>query len=116
MKTITLMEFSCMCLLLVATGCGSGERVKWHELTSHPGYEELLGVQVVNCDGISTRIFDSARIEETGSGDYLVMIAGETPCRFASKEEALEYASQCVDARNAATIQSLEAAPKKMKR
>ena len=29
---------------------------------------------------------------------------------------ALEYASQCVDARNAATIQSLEAAPKKMKR
>ncbi len=96
----------CVSMLLFAVGCASEDCQKWQVLRRGKGYEELQGVQLVKFDGITHRIYSSARIEETGSGDYLVLITGERPVRFANREEAFAYASKCVDASIAATLET----------
>lgn len=96
----------CVSMLLFAVGCVSENCTKWQVLRKGKGYEDLQGVQLVKLDGITHRIYSSARIEETGSRDYLVLITGERPVRFARREEAFTYASKCVDARIAATLET----------
>lgn len=96
----------CVSMLLFAVGCVQENCTKWQVLRKGKGYEELQGVQLVKYDGFTHRIYYSARIEETGSGDYLVLITGERPVRFARREEAFTYASNCIDASIAATLET----------